>query len=789
MSNSKEEIEHILNSDLDIILKLQTEGPNFLYKCYQYSNLGNRKYKIDLYHKMFINEDNDGLFEDGIKIYTKYLINTDTNLWDFLVETSNKKELCDYIFNIISESEKYEFNYRIDILFKLFSNNLTKPLIIEDIFWNNKPFIENLLNSIDNKNSEIWYKHVESIHNFIKMFLLDKSIRKKTRSLFISWFSELLNDNIRKINLDTSSLEDDDLDSDTFLVNLLGIIYIFWVNGVSDENIKKIDPLYLKSNECPMEWYDTIINSEEENYSFFTELTFITANCLRIAYIPLINRISTWNELLNKIELEINFLLDNGTFFSQVALPSLYKEKKLINDTLEEDKLLLNNDILDNFVSNYYKIFLDWLSKYDKLPIQMDDILDNMSIYYLHRIEYKNIMYKELGDFSIRIIKEGKLTRNPDIRYNYLKVLQNSFRKYTTENNNIMPKPVEYLETLLILHNDLDEYDGMELVKIVKKNYIHKVIESFFLTEEIDLINIFDQVLNEETVRTRKFINIILNDMSYFFETIDIFEEKINTSDKGSIEYIRYAKLLCELFSKMSPYYELFVKLFNSSVFLHFVIQDELLTKMGLFLSLSIKKFFGDYNMQFVYLNEEEINREIGKGRLDEINFKKIVFESMYIFSIIAKNKNKIIQFIIENDVNFNKEHYYKILDLLNNDKDYSYMKNRINELILKIKSYYEIEHNTNDIEYPDEFLDPLLAVPIENPVLLPNMGGYGDLFMERSVIVQHLLNKGENPFNRQKLSVQELESYNNKSEVIEELDKFKHRFNEWEFTQFSKKE
>jgi hypothetical protein len=268
--------------------------------------------------------------------------------------------------------------------------------------------------------------------------------------------------------------------------------------------------------------------------------------------------------------------------------------------------------------------------------------------------------------------------------------------------------------------------------------------------------------------------------MSYFFETIDMFEEKINTSDKGSIEYIRYAKLLYELFSKMSPYYELFVKLFNSKVFLHFVIQDELLTKMGLFLSLTIKKLFGDYNMQFIYLNKEEINREIGEGRLDEINFKKVILESIYIFSIVAKNKNKIISFIIENDNNFKQEHYNKILNLLDDNNEYSYMRNSINEFVLKIKLYSETDHNTSEIEYPDEFLDPLLAIPIETPVLLPNMGGYGNMFMERSVIIQHLLNKGENPFNRQKLTVQELENYNSTNEVIIELNKFKTRFNEW---------
>ena len=80
------------------------------------------------------------------------------------------------------------------------------------------------------------------------------------------------------------------------------------------------------------------------------------------------------------------------------------------------------------------------------------------------------------------------------------------------------------------------------------------------------------------------------------------------------------------------------------------------------------------------------------------------------------------------------------------------------------------------EIEYPEEFCDPLMACEIKNPVILPGT----DTIMEKSVISRHLLTDLKNPFNREPLTLEELEDFNKKPEVIEKINEFLIQKNTW---------
>lgn len=56
------------------------------------------------------------------------------------------------------------------------------------------------------------------------------------------------------------------------------------------------------------------------------------------------------------------------------------------------------------------------------------------------------------------------------------------------------------------------------------------------------------------------------------------------------------------------------------------------------------------------------------------------------------------------------------------------------------------------EIDYPDEFLDPIMSTPMLDPVKLPS-----GMTMDRSVIMTHLLNDETDPFNRQPLTAEQL--------------------------------
>ncbi|CAM9845618.1 unnamed protein product [Ectocarpus sp. 4 AP-2014] len=68
--------------------------------------------------------------------------------------------------------------------------------------------------------------------------------------------------------------------------------------------------------------------------------------------------------------------------------------------------------------------------------------------------------------------------------------------------------------------------------------------------------------------------------------------------------------------------------------------------------------------------------------------------------------------------------------------------------------------------EVPDEFLDPVLCHVMRDPVLLPTSG----TILDRSTIVQHLLNDSMDPFNRQPLTEDMVEPQTELRERIEEF-------------------
>lgn len=73
------------------------------------------------------------------------------------------------------------------------------------------------------------------------------------------------------------------------------------------------------------------------------------------------------------------------------------------------------------------------------------------------------------------------------------------------------------------------------------------------------------------------------------------------------------------------------------------------------------------------------------------------------------------------------------------------------------------------EIDYDSEFLDPILNTPITDPIKIPN---YNDIFDKISIIT-HIHNSKENPYTREPLTIQMLEEYNKKPEIIEEINLF----------------
>ena len=66
---------------------------------------------------------------------------------------------------------------------------------------------------------------------------------------------------------------------------------------------------------------------------------------------------------------------------------------------------------------------------------------------------------------------------------------------------------------------------------------------------------------------------------------------------------------------------------------------------------------------------------------------------------------------------------------------------------------------------------------PIKEPVLLPDSG----IFIDKDTIISHLLNDETDPFNRNKLTKDILENFNNLPKTLILINEFKERIHIWE--------
>ena len=85
-----------------------------------------------------------------------------------------------------------------------------------------------------------------------------------------------------------------------------------------------------------------------------------------------------------------------------------------------------------------------------------------------------------------------------------------------------------------------------------------------------------------------------------------------------------------------------------------------------------------------------------------------------------------------------------------------------------------------SEIEYPEnlpeQFLDPILCVPIKNPMILPE----SRIIIDKAVIEAHLIENKYDPFNRQPLTYEQLINFNMQEDQMNYCIEFIQRRNDW---------
>lgn len=768
-------MDKIINDDYEFIINIKERGPNFLEQCYDYYyGLNDDKHdkdnyyeKINSYHSLFLS--NTEIFEGSIDLYIDYMYKN-SRLWKELILFEDNENIKNLISIFLQKIKKMDIEKKILICTKIFDNDKIRFFLEQKLFWFDtyddveESFMGDIISSI--KVDDDWDKWINFICNLIVLLFKNK----KVKSLFVEWVAIMVNKNISRMNFSVNPSEKINNKIDNFLINIMGIVYVLWKNGINGKRLKNIRPDYIINENCPISWYDKNKLIKPKKYNFITQCFFLFLNCLRVVYIPICENIKNWKNYLSGLKDVKNLLEVEGSLPAQVRLFKVYKEIKDVTDTINISVRIKNNNILKKWINHFYYDLIRWIKLYWNNSIALDDILYNMAKYIIWSHGSKNQikfnMSKDLTSLSLDIIGSRKYVSNPDIRFKYFVII----KKIILNGTIILIK--EFFSGILELHNDLENYDSMQYNKIIKRlpmySFLNQFIIEFMKSDDDNYIGLINDILACDKNKTKTFINIVLNDINYLNSIMDSCETKLNTlTDKTSNAYIGEAKFLYESLS----YYAEMIKFHRHMCFVEsFKLSQtspELLSILAIVVGKTLKRLIETHKLRLLYLEELDEGED-----LDLIDIIKCIIG----ICVTIEDITNFSQYVVNDSISFNINYLYECTNYCANPLE----KECFVKFTKNCENFVSNTEEKNAIEYPDQFLDPITFNVIKDPVLLPGMIGWDDMFFDKSGIMKHILNKKENPYTRKPLTIEEFEEFNLKEDNIKKITEFKKKMCEF---------
>jgi len=531
-----------------------------------------------------------------------------------------------------------------------------------------------------------------------------------TSNVFIKYVTDTLNNNISLMR--NPSLHIESAESITTILNIMLLMYF---NNYG--NVLEIDNTYLVSPICNINWYTKNKNVDDqlENYNMQTKLYFLILNTIRILVVPVENKC---------IDLSNNIAVHNNIFNFGENIKIM---KKKLNK-LCGIYTTFNRYLLDKF----YNHIIDWVVSNEHI-YEIDSIIN--------LINTKNQLKLWKG------IVCGLYTNNIDIKISILeRVLESDYYEHH-ELINISDKKLN--ESIINIYNNLDDANDIGADTLTKIDTIH----NYILYRGCDI---------ENNIDGQKFIYILFNNilgncLEYYTHLLYlIYNIKYEFNGRIMNTINNYTIVNNCTFQNMFDVVSIYMlnisyllhKLHMTDTFLNYIIHNNMLTD------------------QFIQVID--VLCHIIKITINVPNISSILNNNMY---TMALNITDLLHnyLMCDNNETFSSKFYsnlgtkYSTVDVL---KDID--SNKI-DLI-----FTPPDNICSDIDYPDEFIDPIVCSVIENPILLPNMKN--DIFLDKSTIMRYLFSKKENPFTKETLTIEQLEEYNNTPEIKEKLADFLRR-------------
>ncbi|ARF11302.1 ubiquitin fusion degradation protein 2 [Klosneuvirus KNV1] len=731
--------------DLAIIVGLQDEGPGFL-------ELVEEKEKLIAYEKLYLKNE---LEENSFEKYVEYIINNDIiNLWKYTVNEFSENEFMQIIKKSITYITKKQNDTSILLSF------LTKVLFVSD---NTKQFFENdttlfeiifrpLLTNLKMDNN--WEINIKAVQVFTKKIITNKD-NKNARYNFIKFISEFLNICIQKINMNVDDI-DLTLPNDYEITNYLGLLLTFWNEGMTIDKIDTVDYDYIISDSCTIKWLDSKIINDTKQYSFLTQCFFLILHAIRVGYVPTMYRSKKWTEYLEKINAEIEALTTDSVFMSGFLTKVLTQQKKMLESYLVIDNDIMNNKLLITWINNFYTIGITWILRQKNKAI--DDFIPDLLYFITHFDDY-DVNNDNMNNLLIDTIN-GKYLNNINLRCDaiipFKRMIESPLLNEYNRRKYLTPLAIGFIS----LHNSIHKENIHPIYKLRKKVEIYNLINILYLHSKHNNNDIMEKELLSNLDIFKKFMNIILMDLCDFNDQI----EKFNIDSDSEQDHINIAVAIYTHYVKMLIFINSFFDLIFKNKDLHnIILSKEILLTLITIINLSIKIL----STKLCYSDELYVGSDN-----DPIDIGAYVVALTNIIKLLYINGCDMKLFT--DDHAFDIELY----------KEFStYTDNEFEGIVTILNNIMKNTSDSDELEnVPDEFIDPITYVPIEEPCLLPGMVGFsdGNIFFNKTTILKQLITKEENPYTRQKLTLDEFEDFNKQEIIRNKNDEFKIKFDTW---------
>ncbi len=688
------------------------------------------------------------------------------------------------IINNISRIKLLKFIYTnyFDILLEIIINNTQK------LWFSETEIHKTILGDLFNNNIIIFKTYNQDLSQLILLLLKNKKIKIYIRN----WFIDTLNVNIKnkKNNKDTLN--------NSILSNINNVLLNIFINAqpAKIKNlIQTMDFSLINYKECLLTIYNKdrldikfhkknendenkLIIYNSENFTFLQYLFYLVLSYNYITTIRLINKIKELT--IKKMNLQNSLFelenLDSQLSFVTKSLLLLQKKtikvvENKINTHLEIVIINLQNNNLQTFTNYLIDLVINKFKNFNNND-DNDKIINNMPVFLIESIltslsnktfyKYSTINCHKLINFIYLLLSNDQI--NPHLKSKLLSITY-TYKKQII-NTIYWIEPTLINKFHMILYNLYVTFHKMNNTwNYYEKMYIKLDILSFLIYfNENNSMNI---PLTYDDKITTQFIYILLEDLIQLNEIIFNYYKSIeNDTDLVSLNKEYIAKLLEKNninYNLIELNCEMLLILLNNRQFKDIFINNKHIIE-NLTLSLNYtffnnlpKKLITTYPKLSKHLIDYGENHSIYTLLLKIFTNHNLINSTQFL-EYIVNNKYFCITKMRKHFENNSKINSF----LLSNN--YYILINNIQKIINTQKKDKELQ-----IEYPDEFYDPIMDCIIKNPVFLPS----SNTVMERYVIEKHLLTSNLDPFTRDKLTIDLLNKYNETIEIKQKITEF----------------